>query len=73
MPTMIVEDPHPANGEQLVPFCVPTAAGQELARMARKLWQGLNSFIVLIQHHESEVMEMLGLQNLCLAALHQMG
>lgn len=60
---------HHAGGEQLVLFYAPTAAGQEMAQMARRSWEGLNSVIVLIQHHETEAMELLGLQGLSLAAL----
>lgn len=68
----MVESLLPADGELLVVFYAPTAAGRKTAEMARRSWEGLNSVIVLIQHRESEAMEILGLQNLSLAQLHQM-
>lgn len=69
MQAKIVEEMGPAGPELLVMFYAPTRAGQELAQMARKSWEGLDSVIVLIQETEADALAVLGLPETSIADL----
>lgn len=61
MQARILEDLDPGAGELVVLFYAPTGPGQEMAHMAQKSWEGLNSVIVRIQDSETAVLDLLGL------------
>jgi hypothetical protein len=70
MQARIIEDLMPQGHDLQVLFFAPTRAGQEMAHMARKSWEGLNSVMVLIQDQEAAVLELLGLRETSLTQLH---
>lgn len=72
MQAKIVEDLLAVGQELVVLFYAPTRAGQELAQMARKSWEGLDAVIVLIQDHEAETLALLGVPERSLAELQQL-
>ena len=69
MQARIIEDLLPQGQDLLVLFYAPTRAGQEMAHMARKSWEGLNSVMVLIQDQEAAVLDLLGLRETSLQQL----
>lgn len=69
MQARFVETLLPAGRDLLVAFYAPTSAGQELARMARKSWEGLNAVVVLIHVDEAESLALLGLRERSLTEL----
>lgn len=69
MQARIAEDLMPKSAELLVLFYAPTPVGQEMARMARRSWEGLNSVIVVVQEHEAEALALFGLPETSVAAL----
>lgn len=69
MQAKIAEEMGPAGPELLVMFYAPNRAGQELAQMARKSWEGLDSVIVLIQETEADALAVLGLPEASIADL----
>jgi hypothetical protein len=69
MQARIAEDLHPEGREMLVLFYAPTPVGKDIAQMARRSWEGLNSVIVLVQEQESEALALFGLPETSLTAL----
>jgi hypothetical protein len=69
MQARFVETLLPAGRDLLVTFYAPTRAGQELAQMARKSWQGLEALVVLIHEDEAEALALLGLRERSLSEL----
>ena len=69
MQARMAEDLHSRSGDLFVVFYAPTPIGQDMAQMARKSWEGLNSVIVLVQNRESDALALLGLPETSLAAL----
>ena len=66
MQAKMVECLQPAENDLVVLFYAPGQAGQEMAQMARKSWEGLNSVLVLTQDNEAQALAMLGLPERCL-------
>jgi hypothetical protein len=58
-----------SQGEMIVAFLAPTPAGQEMAQMAKRSWEGLNAVIVLVHDNEAETLALLGLPETTLATL----
>lgn len=69
MQARIAEDLHPQGRETLVLFYAPTPVGKDIAQMARRSWEGLDSVIVLVQEQESEALALFGLPETSLSAL----
>lgn len=69
MQARFVETMLPAGRDLLVAFYAPTRAGQELAQMARKSWDGQKALVVLIHEEEAEVLALLGLRERSLSEL----
>ncbi len=69
MQAQFVETLLPAGRDLLVAFYAPTRAGQELAQMARKSWDGLHALVVLIHADEAEALALLGLRERSLSEL----
>lgn len=61
MQAKMVESLQPAENDLVVLFYAPGRAGQEMAQMARKSWEGLNSVLVLMQDNEAQALAMLDL------------
>ncbi len=61
MQAKMLESMHRAQSERLVLFFAPTRPGQELAQMARKSWEGLNSVLVRVLDSEAQALAILGL------------
>jgi hypothetical protein len=59
----------PQGPEQLVLFYAPTRAGQWMAQMARRSWEGLNIVSVRVIEDEAEALALLGLPERSIAAL----
>jgi hypothetical protein len=55
--------------ELFVIFYAPNRAGRQLAEMARRSWEGLDSVIVLVHDREANVISTLGLPEMTLGAL----
>lgn len=72
MQARILEDLDPGAEDLMVLFYAPTGPGQEMAHMAQKSWEGLNSVIVRIQDSEAAVMDLLGLAEARLEDLLQL-
>ena len=72
MQARILEDLDPGAEDLMVLFYAPTAPGQEMAHMAQKSWEGLNSVIVRIQDTEAAVLDLLGLPEQRLSDLLQL-
>ena len=62
MQAKFAEDLQDNGHDLIVLFYAPNKAGQELADMARRSWDGLNSVIVMVQTHEAEALALLGLR-----------
>lgn len=62
MQAQMAESLHRPGPEQVVVFFAPTPAGQQLAEMARRSWEGLDSVIVLLQTCEAEALALLGIK-----------
>jgi hypothetical protein len=56
----------PGGGHMFV-YLAPTRAGQEMAQMVRRSWDGLDHIIVRIVEHEAEALAILGLRERKLA------
>lgn len=69
MQARIVESLYTPESELVVLFYAPGRAGREMAQMARKSWEGLNSVLVLILDRESQALAVFGLPDLSIAAL----
>ena len=69
MQAKFAEDLQPHGHDLIVLFYAPTPAGQDMAKTARKSWDGLNAVIVLIHDHEAEALALLGLPETSLAQL----
>jgi hypothetical protein len=69
MQARFVETLLPAGRDLLVTFYAPTQAGQTMAQMARKSWDGLNAVVVLIHDVEAEALGLLGLRERSLTEL----
>jgi hypothetical protein len=69
MQAKFVETLLPAGRDLLVAFYAPNRAGQELAQMARKSWEGLNAVVVLVHDTEAEALALLGLRERSLTEL----
>ena len=65
----IVDSIAPKGSERLVIFYAPGKAGQEMAQLARKSWEGLNSVIILVQDDEAAALALLGIPQTRLATL----
>ena len=72
MQAKIVESLQPAENDLVVLFYAPGRAGREMAQMARKSWEGLNSVLVLILDRESQALAVFGLPDDSLAALAEL-
>ncbi len=71
MQAKIAETFQPQAHDRIVLFYAPTKAGQMMAEMARKSWEGLNSVLVMVQHSEAQALAMLDLPEQNLQALLQ--
>ena len=71
MQAKIAETFQPQAHDTIVLFYAPTKAGQMMAEMARKSWEGLNSVLVMVQHSEAQALAMLDLPEQNLQALLQ--
>ena len=71
MQAQIVDSLAPKGAERLVIFYAPSKGGQEMAQLARKSWEGLNSVIILVQEDEAATLALIGLPETCLAALRE--
>ncbi|MDO8327047.1 MAG: hypothetical protein Q7T28_08930 [Cypionkella sp.] len=69
MQAKIVESLYTPESELVVLFYAPQRAGREMAQMARKSWEGLNSVLVLILDREAQALAVLGLPEMSLQAL----
>ena len=69
MQAQIVDSIAPKGSERLVIFYAPGKAGQEMAQLARKSWEGLNSVIILVQDDEAAALALLGIPQTRLATL----
>ena len=69
MQAKMVESLQPAESDLVVLFYAPSRAGQEMAQMARKSWEGLNSVLVLTQDNEAKALALLDLPERSLDAL----
>lgn len=69
MQAKILEDLDPGAEDLMVLFYAPSSPGQEMAHMAQKSWEGLNSVIVRIQDTEAAVLDLLGLPDARLSDL----
>lgn len=72
MQAKIVESLYTPGSELMVLFYAPGRAGREMAQMARKSWEGLNSVLVLILDREPQALAVFGLPDLSLAALAEL-
>lgn len=69
MQARIVESLYTPEGELVVLFYAPGRAGREMAQMAHKSWEGLNSVLVLILDREAQALAVFGLPDPSIAAL----
>lgn len=65
--------PPPLGHDQMFLFLAPTRAGQEMAQMVRRSWDGLDAIIVRIVEDEAQALALLGLRESCLADLVEAG
>jgi hypothetical protein len=72
MQARILENLAPGADDMMVLFYAPTRPGQEMAHMAQKSWDGLNSVMVQIQDSEAAVLDVLGLAETRLGDLLQL-
>ncbi|NEY88949.1 hypothetical protein [Tabrizicola oligotrophica] len=69
----MAEDLMSHRGERLVVFYAPTSAGQALAQMARKSWDGLDIVLVRVVEREDQALALLGLKHAAIAELFELG
>ena len=71
MHAKIAEDLRPSGHDLLVLFYAPNRAGQSMAEMARRSWQGQSGAIVMIHDREAEALAMFGLRETSMDELLQ--
>lgn len=73
MQARIAENLLPPEGERLIVFLAPTPVSQTMAQMARKSWDVVQSVHVRVVSREDEALQLLGLPQVRLADLADLG
>ncbi|MDP2087431.1 MAG: hypothetical protein Q8K20_19735 [Gemmobacter sp.] len=67
MQAKVLENLPPTGGDHLLMFLAPTRAGQDMAELVRRTWEGLPRAIVLVHETAAEALATLGLRERSLA------
>lgn len=62
MQAKVMEDFVSPGGDHIFLFYAPTRAGQEMANMVRRSWEGLERAIIVVHDDEAEALATLGLR-----------